>query len=93
MKEMIRSHPHELGRLFVQNNEAYKSESLFESAVRKFGFARALRVLDECLPKCINSVPLFVLAASGGVGDVPLGVIYHVIYHLARRNVDGIMRS
>jgi hypothetical protein len=38
MKEMMRLYPDEIGRLFVQNNEN-NSESLFESAVRKFGFA------------------------------------------------------
>jgi outer membrane protein assembly factor BamB len=74
MKKMIRSYPDEIGRLFVQNNEPY-SESLFESAVRKFGFARALRLLDECLPSdnewaesqsSFDSVPLFVQSASGG---------------------------
>jgi hypothetical protein len=74
VKKMIRSYPAEIGRLFVQNNEPY-SESLFESAVRKFGFARALRLLDECLPsdnECaesqssFDSVPLVKLEASGG---------------------------
>jgi outer membrane protein assembly factor BamB len=49
MNEMMMLYPDELGRLFVPNNETY-SESLYESAVRKFGFARALRLLDECLP-------------------------------------------
>jgi hypothetical protein len=115
MKQMIRSNPDEMGRLFVK--ETYNNESLSDSAVRKFGFASALRVLDECLPSdnewdelhrnsdCVLSfvlaassgrkrrrsydcAPLFVLAASGDVGDVPLGVIYH----LARRNVDGLLR-
>jgi hypothetical protein len=73
MKQMIRSYPDELGRLFVQNKEPY-SESLFEGAVRKFGFARALHLLDECLPsddECaesqssFDSVPLVKLEASG----------------------------
>ncbi len=36
-----------------------------------------------------NCASLFVLAASGDVGDVPLGVIYH----LARRNVNGLLIS
>jgi hypothetical protein len=119
MKQRMIFYPDELGRLFLQNNESY-SESLFESAVRKFGLARALRLLDECLPsddewaerhrsvdsvsldkseasggrkrkRSYKSVPLFVLAASGcwNVGDVPLGVIYH----LMRRNVSGLMVS
>jgi hypothetical protein len=121
MKQKMIFNPDELGRLFVQNNESY-SESLFESAVRKFGFARALRLLDECLPsddewaerhrsfgsvplvklvalggrkrkRSFDSVPLFVLAASGGrnggVGDVPLSVIYHLV----RKNVHGLLRS
>jgi hypothetical protein len=60
--------------LFVQNKKSY-SESLFDSAVRKFGFTRALRLLDECLPsedevtehQCSSdSVPLFVLDAASG---------------------------
>ena len=114
MKQMFRSYPNELGRLFLQNNESYR-ESLFESAVRKFGFERALCLLDECLPtddewaerqSSFDSVPLVKLEASGGkkrkrssdnlpavsvenVGDVPLSVIYHLV----RRNVNGLLRS
>jgi hypothetical protein len=74
MKKKMILYPDELGRLFVQNNESY-SESLFGSAVRKFGFARALCLLDECLPsedevtehQCSSdSVPLFVLDAASG---------------------------
>ncbi len=75
---MVKYHPDELGRLFVRNSESYSEESLFESAVRKFGFMRALRlVLDECFPSSENvraerqyrsfdCIPLCKVEASGG---------------------------
>ena len=74
MKQRMRRYPDELGRLFVQKNES-NGESLFGSAVRKFGFARALSLLDEYLPSDIewaeshrsfDSVPMVKRKASGG---------------------------
>jgi len=99
MKKYLRRYPEKLGRLFRQSGKSY-SESLFESAVRKFGYARALSILDECLPsdeewaerRVLDCVPLFVLVAStggtndAGICDVPLDVIYHLV----RRNVHGL---
>ena len=98
MKEMIRSHPNELGCLFVKDDEAYNSESFFSRAKKKFGYAIALRLLYVCLPsddewddlhRNVNSFPLLVLAASDYVGDVPLDVNNQLV----RRNVNEFLWS
>ncbi len=81
-------YPQQLGRLFVQTGESYK-ESLFDSAVRKFGHDRAFGLLDECM--ALDDVPMFMLAASRDVGDDGVGgAPLFVIYHLVRRNLHGL---
>jgi hypothetical protein len=99
IKDNIRLYPQELGRLFVQTGESYR-ESLFDSAVRKFGHDKAVGLLDECLPSddelgdemASDGIPLFILAASRDVGDDGVGgAPLDVIYHLMRRNVQGLL--
>ena len=99
MKTRLRRYPMLLGRLFVQKGWRFK-ESLFEGAVRKFGYDTALRILDESIPSTeewnalpSDNIPLFILTASSGkkgnVGDVPLDIIYH----LMRKNVHGLITT
>jgi hypothetical protein len=100
IKDNMRLYPQELGRLFVETGESYR-ESLFDSAVRKFGHDRAFGLLDECLPlggdECgdkmvLDGIPLFMLAASSSVGNEGVGgARLDVIYHLMRRNVQGLL--
>ena len=101
VKDNMRLYPKELGRLFVQTGETYR-ESLFDSAVRKFGHDRAFGLLDECLPSddewgdkmALDGIPLFMLAASSGVGNDGVGgARLDVIYHLMRRNVQGLLSN
>jgi hypothetical protein len=100
-KDNMRLYPQELGRLFVQTGESYR-ESLFDSALRKFGHDRAFGLLDECLTSdneccdemALDGIPLFMLAASNGVGNEGVGgARLDVIYHLMRRNVQGLLRD
>ena len=86
--------PKHLGRIFMR----YSEESLFDEAVRRFGFDKALGLLDECLPSdgewgemTLDGVPIFVLAASRGVGNDGIGgAPLDVIYRLVRRDVHGL---
>jgi hypothetical protein len=94
MNESMILHPEDLGRLFVQKG-VFCRESLFDSIVRNFGHDRAYHLLDEYLPSddewaeygASDCLPLFMVAASSGDDEAPLGVIYH----LARRNIHGLL--
>ncbi len=91
MKRKVRRHPKQLGFLFADDNKS--GESLFDSAVRKFGNDTSLRLLDECLlcdeivdTERSNGYPLFVTAALME-HTVPLPVVYHLV----RRNVNELV--
>jgi len=92
LQDNFRKHPHELGRLFVKDEEC--NETFYNSAVRKFGIEKVFKFLvEECLPSdgewadsfSGSYFPLFMIAASCENSEVS------VIYHLLRRNVHDAL--
>ncbi len=103
MKKNARLNPEELGRLFVQESDELGGESLFKSAVRKFGNDITLKLLDECLlahddrAAAENGNPCHLdhsnsseprfIVAASSGNGGVSAVPLTVIYHLVRRDV------
>jgi hypothetical protein len=81
-------YPQELGRLFVKDEEC--NETLYDSAVRKFGIEKVFQLIEDCAPldeewadTRSGNLPLFMVAPSCKNCAASL------VYYFLRRNVHG----
>jgi hypothetical protein len=93
LQNNLRQHPHELGCLFVKDEEC--DETFFNSAIRKFGIEKVFQLINkECVPldeewsdNHSNALPPFMVAASCE------NCAASAIYYFLRRNAHALLAN